>query len=185
MRIHDMITEHQHLSHADLSLQKTLASLSTALSPTWQAFDDATLATMTHSLALMIEQRDEEYRSQTEDIRRECQAMQLALAERIRGNGGYALSHDTLRIELDQKFVPEKRIDVLRQLEGLVPDEELSSALTLVQPAPEWRANGTKLRALARKYGGRVAQIIQKGMPHVPVGPTRLILEPKKSSISR
>lgn len=86
------------------------------------------------------------------------------LLRRIVERGAQAIAHDTYTCAIRAPKMLDKRIDVLRRLEGLVPESELRMALFITSPQPEWKADATKLRALARKYGGRVREIVEEGI---------------------
>jgi len=75
----------------------------------------------------------------------------------------------------------QKRIDVLRRLEGLVTENELKKALYLKETPPEWVANMTHLKKLASDYGGDIAEIIALGTPEV-VERTELIVVPREAT---
>lgn len=130
------------------------------------------------TLALQIRQRIAAIRAAQEEqlapYLNDKAVVESEIVRRITENGAKALAHYYLSIELRVESKIDKRIDVLRRLEGLVPDDILRPALSLVQPPPAWQADGTKLNALARKYGGDIAEIIAEGMPRVQVGAPKL-----------
>jgi hypothetical protein len=112
-----------------------------------------------------------------------------------------ALPHPMFDVRLEQKKEPEKRIDVLRRLEGLLPDDLYNEAVFIkgvdVSQAdpkavdavikaggkPTWDANLTKLNKHARDFGGDIAAIIEEGSPRVEVGAPRLVIEPRASAL--
>lgn len=116
-------------------------------------------------------------------------------------NGGKALPHDTFDVRLVQATRKEKRIDVLRRLEGLLPDDLYREAVfiegvdvTHADPKavdavvaaggkPSWGANLTKLNKHARDFGGDIARIVEEGSPEVQVGAPKLVIEPRPSAM--
>ncbi len=99
---------------------------------------------------------------------------------RIITNGATQIPNESYVIELAYTSKQEKRIDVLRKLEDtVVPKEELAKALYLTTPEPEWKADLTKLKPIAKKYGGEVAKIIAEGTPKTLTNP-RLVITPRE-----
>ena len=72
----------------------------------------------------------------------------------------------------------DHRIDVLRGLEGLVPDEDYHAAI-YEKTTVEYKANAVKLNTMARKYGGKVKDIVDAGLPKVQVGLPKIIVRPR------
>jgi|GEM_PF-4719531 len=105
------------------------------------------------------------------------------LLHRILERGGRALPHDDYNVEVVASKTIDKRIDVLRQLEGKVPDGELRKALYLTNPQPEWKADARQLGVLARKYGpeSEIGKIIAAGLVE-SYGPPRLVIEPREQT---
>lgn len=119
----------------------------------------------------------------------------------IADNGGKALAHDTFDVRVEQATRREKRIDVLRQLEGVLPDDLYRKAVFIdtisvehadqdgidavlaAGGAPKWTANLVTLDKYARDFGGRVAEIVEEGSPRVEIGGSKLIIEPRKSAL--
>ena len=97
--------------------------------------------------------------------------------------GGKAFPHDTFEVTLEQTMVRDKRIDVLRDLEGKLPDEEFAAAVYQKVADPVWVADLTKLNTYARKYGGEIAEIVERGAPRVAVGQPKLSITPRKSAM--
>lgn len=106
--------------------------------------------------------------------------------KKILDSGGTALPHDMYDVHIEQSKTVQKDIATLRQLEGKLPEEELAPALYLEQPEPQWKADGTKLNALLRKYGeeSEIGQIIRAGMQHV-LGPARLVFQTRQPRLKR
>jgi hypothetical protein len=104
------------------------------------------------------------------------------IKSRIVANGGTALAHDTFIVRLEQRTVRDKRIDVLRRLEGLLPDDEYAAAI-YEEVKREWKADLRKLDLAARKYGGEIAAIVAEGAPRVDVGVPQLIIEPRPAAL--
>jgi hypothetical protein len=88
------------------------------------------------------------------------------LLRKIIDSRGRAIAHDRYVVEIMAAKSIEKRIDVLRRLEGKVPDDELRKALYLTNPQPEWKADARALGTLLRKYGpdSEIGQIIREGL---------------------
>ena len=143
---------------------------------------DEQLASEAYELGQKIHRLDEAHADKTEPLRQQHQLFSAEIMRRIQQNGGHALMHPRLAIEIQTPTILHKRIGVLRSLEGLVPADELRPALSLVQPEPEWRADGKRLNTLARKYGGKIAEIIRAGMPRLPNGQPRLLMREKEIS---
>jgi hypothetical protein len=115
--------------------------------------------------------------------------------------GAKALPHATFDVRLEQKMEPQKRIDVLRQLKDLLPDDLYAEAVyikavdvTHADPKAidaviaaggkeTWDANLTKLNKHARDFGGKIAEVIAVGSPRVGVGAPRLVIEPRASAL--
>jgi hypothetical protein len=116
--------------------------------------------------------------------------------------GGKALPHDTFDVRLEQKTEPQKRIDVLRRLKGVLPDDLYHEAVFIksldvaaVPPnviddlvehcgaKPTWDANLTKLNKHARDFGGTIAEIIEEGSPRLAVGSPRLTIKARESAL--
>lgn len=138
---------------------------------------DADLASAVYDMTRVQHEIEAEHEERIRPLRDRLAIARNALQERILASGGRALAHPDLIVELE---CPPDRIDrdiaTLRELEGLVPESELRAALCLVQPPPTWSAHAGKLAALARKYGGRVAEIVANGLRRVPSGKPRLII---------
>lgn len=157
------------------------------------------------TLAFFLEQRLLAARVLFDDA---CAAATAAAAQArdlVRGtiidNGGKALAHDTFDVRLVQTTRKEKRIDVLRTLKGLLPDDlyreavfiesvDVSHAETKAIEAvvaaggkPTWGANLTKLNKHARDFGGDIARIVEAGSPSVDVGAPKLVIEPRPSAM--
>ena len=116
-------------------------------------------------------------------------------------NRAKALPHDTFDVRLVQATRKEKRIDVLRRLEGLLPDDLYREAVfiegvdvTHADPKAveavvaaggkaTWGANLTKLNKHARDFGGEIARIVEEGSPIVDVGAPKLVIEPRPSAM--
>ena len=116
-------------------------------------------------------------------------------------NGGKALAHDTFDVRLIQATRKDKRIDVLRQLETLLPadlyreavfiesvdvshaDPKAVDAVVAAGGKPAWGANLTKLNKHARDFGGDIARIVKDGSPEVDVGAPKLVIEPRPSAM--
>ncbi|MHB1549647.1 MAG: hypothetical protein ACYCX6_00410 [Vulcanimicrobiaceae bacterium] len=125
--------------------------------------------------------------SETQPLRDRIAIGRAVLQQRIVAAGGHAVPHPDLIIEIEQRTTIQKRIDVLRELEGLVPEPELRPALALVQREPEWFAHAGKLAALARKYGGRIAEVVARGVVKVASGSPVLTIterEPERIATS-
>ena len=72
---------------------------------------------------------------------------------------------------------------MLRELEGKLPDEEFAAAVYQKVADPVWVADLTKLNTYARKYGGEIAEIVERGAPRVAVGQPKLSITPRKSAM--
>jgi hypothetical protein len=114
--------------------------------------------------------------------------------------GGSMLPHDTFDVVLDQRTQREKRIDILRQLAGKLPDDLFAQSVYVHsiegKIAPEvakaavdsgatllWGADLRKLDTYARKFGGEIAEIIERGSPRVEVGAPVLKITPRESAL--
>lgn len=110
-----------------------------------------------------------------------AQARAMLFAE-IEKRGGTALPHDTFDVHVEQTTKRDKRIDVLRGLQGLLPDDEFNAAV-YEEVKREWKADLRKLDVAARKYGGEIAKIVEDGSPRVDVGIKVLVIEPKPAAL--
>jgi hypothetical protein len=111
-----------------------------------------------------IEQRTREFNASIEQDRLTLKLADAILMKRIVDAGGKALPSDEYDVHLEFTKSIEKRLDVLSQLEGKVPEQELRKALYYTQPKPELKADATQLRKLARTYGGEIASIVDAGL---------------------
>lgn len=129
----------------------------------------------TRTLAMALEVHQEEiakHQTQVDAIRAE-------LLHRIRAEGGRALMDDTFQIEVKETsggFNPS----VLVQLKELLPTEDLVKAWTpaheeTVTVPEKW--DGRTLVAYARKYGGKVAEVVERARLE---GRQTLVVERKK-----
>ena len=121
------------------------------------------------------------------------------MASRIVERGAKMLPSDTYKCAIETSKTIDKRIDVLRELEGKVPAERLKKALWVdglstkgVDPQalqsaidagakPEYKADATQLKKLATDFGGAVAQIVHEGLVYVEGSP-RLVFERLESA---
>ena len=131
---------------------------------------DADLGTAIYDMSSTLHHIELLHADETQPLRDRIAIGRAALQQRIVAAGGHAVPHPDLVIELEQRTSIQKRIDVLRELEGLVPESELRPALALVQREPEWVAHAGKLATIARKYGGRIAEIVARGIVKAAVG---------------
>ncbi|MHB8406208.1 MAG: hypothetical protein ACYDCJ_12375 [Gammaproteobacteria bacterium] len=146
---------------------------------------DQDLATAIFDMSRTLRVIEGQHALETLPLRDRIAIGRAVLEQRIVAAGGHAVAHPDLVVELDQRTKIDKRIDVLRELEGLVPEPELRPALALVQVEPEWVAHAGKLATLARKYGGKVAEIVARGVLKVAVGsPTLTIREREPEHIA-
>lgn len=121
------------------------------------------------------------------------------MLHRITERGAKMLPSDTYKCAIEASKTIEKRIDVLRGLEGKVPADRLKKALwvdglstkgvepQVVQAAidggakPEYKADATQLKKLASDFGGQVAQIVSEGLVYAEGAP-RLVFEPLETA---
>lgn len=143
-------------------------------SRTYLLLNDQDLATAIHDARTKIALLDSDYQALTKTTRDEIREMEGHLLARLEERGARAIPHDDLVVEIDVTTRIDKRVDVLRQLIGKVPSDELRKALYLEQPEPEWKADARYLAPLAKKYGGEVADIIAAGIIKVVVGQSKL-----------
>ena len=136
-------------------------------------------ATVAYALDVQVKKVFERLNELAVPARAKIAEAQSKVFEAIKESGGNALPDEHLRIELKQKTERQKRIDILRELFGKVPGTELKGAIFLMQPPPEWRADLRKLDPLAKKYGGEVREIIERGSPTVEIGAPVLVIEEK------
>lgn len=159
-------------------------------------------------IAYLVRAELARYQEQYEEMVAPYRALAIAAEERvmraIREAGGTALPHDSLDVRIEQTSKRDKRLDVLAQLAGLVPADQLADAYfaksvshaarlsteTLAACAREGAevvmdADLRKLDTLARKYGGDVAAIVAAGSPRVEVGAPKLTIEPRESALRR
>lgn len=108
--------------------------------------------------------------------------LRASLTRKIVDAGGTAIPNEYYDVRIERSKTLQKDIATLKQLHGLVPDDELTKALYIEQPPPIEKADGTKLNALARKYGGEVREIIEKAMQPI-YGAPRLIFERRKATL--
>ncbi len=163
------------------SLATSLAGLDEAghddVTPAYRAYlemadsmPDQDLGSAIYDMQTTLRHIEMLHADETQPLRDRIAIGRALLQQRIVAAGGHAVPHPDLIIKIEQRTSIQKRIDVLRELEGLVPESELRPALALVQREPEWVAHAGKLAALARKYGGQIAEIVGRGVLHVAVG---------------
>ncbi len=114
-----------------------------------------------------------------------AQEARAKVKEAIVAAGGKALPSESWDITLVTTKERAKYVSVLRQLETLIPEAEYKQAVYLWQPEPAWKADLRKLDALAKKYGGKIADIVREGSPAIESGSGRLVIEPKQKSITK
>ena len=151
--------------------------------PAWlQALNDADLVSNEQAAEDYLANEERKYLEKTAQYRKDRDLMRAEIVSRIRANGLAAtqLAHDDYVVELKVTTKIDHRIDVLRTLEAHVPKTEFDSAVCLVQAPPEWKANAVKIKALAKRYGGVVAEIAEKGLPKVVVGAPKLVISQRE-----
>ena len=165
------------------SLAAGIDGITTAYSAYREMVDlmsDQDLGTAIYDMSSTLRHIELLHADETQPLRDRIAIGRALLQQRIVAAGGHAVPHPDLTIELEQRTTIQKRIDVLRELEGLVPEPELRPALALVQREPEWFAHAGKLAALARKYGGRIADIVARGVVKVAAGSPMLIIKERE-----
>ena len=100
------------------------------------------------------------------------------LAHRMHVSGGTAIFSQTAEVEKVVTTKIDHRIDILKGIRGLVPDEDYHKAL-YEKTITEEKADARKLQALAKKYGGKVKEIVDAGLPRVQVGLPKIIVRPR------
>jgi hypothetical protein len=145
------------------------------------AMSDSDIAENLVNVRNFLEKKRAEFKAETAEFEHDERVLSALAISRITSNRAQQLPHPDYIIELDVTKTKEKRIDVLRRLEGLVPEEELKSALYLNQPPPEWVANLVKLNPIARKYGGEIAKIIAEATPERITG-AKIKIKPRPST---
>lgn len=173
------ITQSLDLQAAREIVQSDDVALLAHVARLMQFDDDSLIETHADAKSFVHAQRAETERRIEREVL-DAQITQAILRHRIQQRGARAIAHDRYRVELVCKPVVVKRFDVLRQLVGKVPDDELSGgkqpALSLVQRDPEWVAHAGKLKALAGKYGGEIKEIVETGIVYED-GPAALVIE--------
>jgi hypothetical protein len=104
------------------------------------------------------------------------------ITKEILNNNGRALAHHTFDVRLEQATERDKRIDVLRGLEGKLPDD-LYRAAVYEKTTVEWHADLRLLDKHARDFGGEIAAIVEQGSPRVAKGAAKLVIEPRPSAL--
>jgi hypothetical protein len=146
---------------------------------------DADLAEMRTDTAEHVAARS---RAFSDSIAQDQLVVRLAdaiMTQRILEAGGKALPVSDHDVHLEYSKTIEKRIDILRTLEGMLPEADLCKALYLTNPQPEWKADAAVLRRLAKKYGGKVAEVVAAGCVDVLSNPRLVVTrrEPLKNAI--
>ena len=136
-------------------------------------------ATVAHDLFQVIIRAQQAFDLMIAPLTEKMTEAQLKVLTAIKESGGTAIIHDSLDVHIEPKMIRDARISVLRQLTDIVPLDELAPGLDLVQPDPEWKTNATQLDKLAKKYGGKVAEIIAEGCPRVESGKPKLVIRAK------
>jgi hypothetical protein len=167
--------------------QMQVVDASTAIAEKLSALADAELATFVGLRRSQISDLNAEHADRIKPLTDEAAIGEQLLIARIREAGGVALPHPDLVIQLSIRTEIQRRIDVLRQLIDLVPADELKKALYREQPpAPEdmpWKAAARYLTPIAKRYGGRVAEIVAEGLVKVEVGTPKLLIAPRESAL--
>jgi hypothetical protein len=79
---------------------------------------------------------------------------------------------EQVKVERDKKI--QHRFDVLRRLEGKIPDTDYAKAVYQETPQPVWKADTVKLKWIARNYGSEAADIVEQGMVYEEVGTPKI-----------
>lgn len=152
---------------------------------------DAQLAELTIDLESELAELDRKHAERTATARMIVEAGYKELGSRMLAREAKAIAHPELIVELvPPKTKLEKRPSDLEKLFSVLPAEELVDVLWRDQPPkPEempLQSNGTKLKALARKYGphSEVAKIIARGMVYVDVGSYRVRMERRAKDVT-
>lgn len=113
-------------------------------------------------------------------LRRALVVLESTIQQRIEATGGRELMDDQYRMALEPG-TPSYDYGLLRALlEAGIPQPDLDKAFApahdeTVQVADRW--NGTQLNSLEKRFGGHVAEIIQRA--RIP-GASRLVVEKRK-----
>ncbi len=143
--------------------------------------DSDSLLTLTGEVYLFLDSERSQFEQRMAWDVTTLRVARAVILKRILDSGGRAIPHNEYRCEIEATKSIEKRIDVLRRLEGKVPEPELRKALYLTNPKPEWKADATQLKTLARKYGGEIAAIVGEALVE-SFGPPRLVFEPREQT---
>jgi hypothetical protein len=172
-----------HIRPAD-ALEPQLAAIKTA--------PDTQLADLVIDLEEQLGAQDDEHARKTAIARQIVRAGYIELGERMMARNATALPHPDLTVSLVKpKTRLDKRPTELVELFRVLPAEELVGAIWRDKPpAPEempWESNGTKLGALARKYGpeSEVAKIINRGLVRVDVGLPVVKIERRSKTVEK
>lgn len=167
---------------------------------------DDTLASAIFDAESLLAAADEMHRAKTAELRFEISDMRACLTNRMETNHAKVLAHDDLDATLEQRTKLDKRIDVLRELQGVVPADDLAKAMSVelsfslppdlvdsVQIAigeyisldkikKSWKFDAVKAKPF-RKLGDHVAAILDRGLVHVAIGKPILKIVEKQQAI--
>lgn len=162
----------------------------------------ADCATLLRSLGDQEQQAQLVFEAMMEPIRAAMNAAERRVRAAIHESGGRALAHDTFDVRLEQGERRDKRFtrQDFERLCDLVPVDVLKDAIVVTEtrgiPAgkiAEAIASGDdavhvsvdlrKLDVIARDYGGDVREIVARCSPRVPIGPEKLVIEPRESAL--
>ena len=147
---------------------------------TFPTLKDSDVAENLINVQLFIERKKEEFFASIAQELLDKDDLEAEAMRRIVANKGTQIPHPDFEIKLQYTMKQEKRIDILRKLEDTdVSKDELAKALYLTTPDPEWKADLTKLKPIAKKYGGEVAKIIAEGTPRTITNP-KLVITPRE-----
>lgn len=148
------------------------------------AMDTDSLLEIGGTVQDFIDKETAEFEKRVENDKLVLTIVRRVALKRIVESGGNALPHDRYDCHIERTKTIEKDIATLRQLEGKIPETELAPALYIEQPEPQWKADGTKLNALLRKYGeqSEIGQIIKAGM-RAAYGAPKLIFKRRQDMI--
>lgn len=170
------------------------------------ALDPADAATLAYSLEQALIAASALFATICTPVREAMTAARERVKREILDNGGTMLPHDVLDVLIER--TPGKRaprMDVLLQLIGKVPADQLADALYIdsvdvrqAEPAAiealllaggkaAWKADLRKLDPIAKRCGpnSEIAKIVAEGSPRGDDGPPTLVIRPRESAIRK
>jgi hypothetical protein len=108
------------------------------------------------------------------ETKEDLEAFNAEIIRRAAEKHAKILYTDKEQVKVDRDKKIQHRFDVLRRLEGKIPDADYAKAVYQETPPPVWKADTVKLKWIARNYGSEAAEIVDQGMVYEEVGTPKI-----------